>query len=168
MTASQISKIILSFLIGSKEECRNDKKVPKDFHKSADSNGYEAMPNKDGKYSPRQENIFIPSNIFQQNTNKNPENHQNINSAKANEAAENVMRTNTRLKKELQDLQQMNRKFNSPRKRRDAVLDPKEKAPMQELEKGTAYHCNEGLDQYMVPMLQKLSTTMNKKQRMLK
>ena len=160
MTGSQISKIILSFLIGSKEECRNDKKVPKDFHKSADSNGYEAMPNKDGKYSPRQENIFIPSNIFQQNTNKNPENHQNINSAKANEAAENVMRTNTRLKKELQDLQQMNRKFNSPRKRRDAVLDPKEKAPMQELEKGTAYHCNEDLDQNMVPMLQKLSTTM--------
>ena len=160
MTVSQISKLILSFLRGSNEECRNDKKVSNDFHQSAFPNNHKAISNKKEEYPPRQETLFTPSKIFQQDTINKQQNHPNMNSAKANEAAENVMKTNTRLKKELQDLQQMNRKFDSPRMKRDTIYDPKENPLVKDQEIRTAYHCNEDLDQNMAEMLQKLSTTM--------
>ena len=124
-----------------------------------------ALTTKDQQYQPRHENRFLPTEVLQLNNGQETENHLTNETSITTKMANDVLRTNNLLKKELYDLKHMNRNDNLLyRQKREEHMSPRDNFNVPSFQQETANSCNENIDRNTAQIFKKLSLAMSLKQ----
>ena len=162
MTVSQLSTLLLWFLRGGTTKCRKHIQNAPSFMKNVDLDPNKGTPNNDNQIQLLQKKQPLPSIGFQLNTDRNKGGDQDTKSLDTNDMAETMMKTNSRLKKELKNLQQENGKVNVLiRQKRNYYPVSQDDTKWLYLKKGESYSCDKEIDENTAQMLNKLSLKMN-------